>query len=145
MTTATTITRRSLLAAAPVAAVAVAIPAAAYASEDAAILAAWDRRKAAYHAINSNPDLEPGEPEEERYWAIVDEVEETIRAATAKTPLGVEVQLWMALYHSASMNADGDAIVLRGDLEALATIERGLDWNAKIILAAIRSVRSMAA
>lgn len=141
-------TRRAFLGATAVAAIAATIPASAAAGEDAAIIEAWERRKAAYLEFNAHPligtgDL-VGDQEEERLWAIIDEAEAFIRQTTAKTPQGIEVQLWMALYHSVSLTHNGDSIVLRGDLPAVEQIESGLDWNARIIVAAIRSARSMA-
>ena len=59
----TTITRRSLLAATPLAAAAVAIPANATTGDDTAIIAAWERRKAAYLEFNAHPLIGEGTDE----------------------------------------------------------------------------------
>lgn len=140
-------TRRACLGASAAVAIAATVPASATAGEDAALIEAWERRKAAYLEFNAHPLIgegtDEGEREEERLWAIIDEAEAFIRQTTAKTPQGIEVQLWMALYHSVSLTHNGDSIVLRGDFAAVEQIENTLDWNARIIVAAIRSARIM--
>ena len=56
----------------------------------------------------------------------------------------MSIQLWTCLYHSVTGREDDEAIT-RGDLERLEQIETRLDWNAKLALAALRSLRAMGA
>ena len=144
-----TTTRRSLLASAPAVAALAAIPAAVLAHDaDATIKAAWQRRQAAYAAYKAEPTdqpVEPGEietPEEKRLWAIIDEAEETIRSARAVTLEGVTIQLWVSLYHSVT-HTDQDDAITRGDFAAVEALDRELDWNVRLALAAMRSLRSI--
>ena len=145
-------TRRNLLIAAPAVAALVAVPAFAVArGADAEMEAAWQRRQTAYAAYNAQPvdqpGLEPGQvetPEEKRLWAIIDEAETVIRSTVAKTPRGVSIQLWCSLYHSVSGREDDEAIT-RGDIDRLESLEDALDWNAKLALAALRSLKAMGA
>lgn len=112
---------------------------------DAAIKAAWERRQTAYTRYSLLPFAdEPGEytPEEKNLWAIVDQAEEEIRAAVAKTPEGVAIQLWVALYHVVS-GREHDAMITRGDLDGLARVDKELDWNGRFVISALRSLRSM--
>lgn len=116
---------------------------------DGGIIRAWERRKAAYFTMNTHPLIGTGDIAgnlaEERLWTAIDEAEEYIRTTPAETPHGIELQLWMALYHSTNLTHGEDNIVLRGDFQAIEEIESDLDWNARIIVAAIRSTRSMRA
>jgi len=151
MNTNTTTSRRTLIKAAPVAAAAAIIPSAVVANayeRDSPIIAAWERRQAAYVRYQQNPFPEdandPQAAEDAALWAIIDEAEEVIRSTAATTPRGVEIQLWVALYHSFTSRED-DAAITRGDLDHLATKEGTLDWGGRLAFAALRSVRAMGA
>jgi hypothetical protein len=144
--------RRSLIASLPVAAVAVALPAAAVAATgDAAIQAAWARwqqARATYKAMPC-PDEEGVDGtaikvEENRLWAVMDEAEETIRASRATTQRGTAIQLWVALAHSIDTN-DQDAAITCGELSPILATEHTLDWNARLIVAALQSLNGGAA
>lgn len=118
---------------------------------DAAILGAWERRQNAYTAYHARPidqpGLEPGEfntPEEKRLWAIIEEAEEVIRSATATAVRGASIQLWTCLNHSVTGRED-DAAITRGDLARLERIDTDLSWNARLALAALRSLQAMEA
>jgi 2-C-methyl-D-erythritol 4-phosphate cytidylyltransferase len=129
---ATTISRRSLIKAAPAGALVAVVPAEAMAasSTDASIEAAWQRRL----AVNGDT------PEEMRLGGIMDATEEEIRATVAKTPRRVMHKLWVALDHSV-MTGDEVRACNAGDL-AYFTGERDTsqDWNARLMLSAIRSL-----
>ena len=149
----TTTTRRRLLAAAPIAAISVALPTSALATvsadnPDAALEQAWDRRRAAMRVYNALPygEDETGRmsAEEARMWGIVDESEEFIRATPARTPRGAEIQLWASLAHSITSRGDDDAIN-RADLAHFVAKDRDLDWNVRLTLAALRSLHAMGA
>lgn len=148
-----TTSRRALMKAAPFVAAAAIIPGAAAiaappADADAAILAAWERRQAAYVRYQVIPfaddESDPYSVEEKALWAIIDEAEEVIRSTVARTPKGVEIQLWVALYHSVSGREDDEAIT-RGDLGRLVELEPTFDWNARLAFAALRSLHAMGA
>jgi len=107
------------------------------------MIAAWERRLASYNKINSHAFVE-GSPEDKACWAEVDAAERLIRESVATTPQGVEVQLWTALYHSADFDhAIDDLAAIRGDLAYFDGHEPSLDWNTRLTLAAIRSLRAM--
>lgn len=147
-------TRRALLKAGPLAAAAVAAPASciAYAATnpDADLIAAWDRRRAAYDTYNSLPEALSSEdgmssPEEDGLWTIIDDADEIIRSTVAKTPRGVEIQIWSALYFVLHGLSEDDAAIHRGDLEYFASKERELNLSDRLALASIRSLRAMEA
>lgn len=117
---------------------------------DRAIVAAWDRRAAAYARYNALPIAERVEapdylsPEERAEWAIIDEAEAIIQATIAATPQGVACQVWTALHHSVTGRED-DAALHRADLAALEARGEDLDWNVRLLLTALRSLKSMEA
>lgn len=120
------------------------------ADADSEILAAWERRTAAYERYDVLPisdDPTPGEPytpEEAAEWAIIDEAEEAIAAAVATTPRGVAIQLWTALRHCVTSSAHEEA-VHRRDLAALEADAEELDGQGNWLLAAIKSLQAMEA
>lgn len=113
---------------------------------DAAILAAWGRRSVASAIYGGLPFSEcPNEaytPEEAEQVGIMDAAEEEIRAATATTPRGVEVQLWTALAHI-EQQREADAAINIMDLDWFLIDEGAWDWNTRLILAALKSLRAM--
>lgn len=92
--------------------------------------------------VEDNSD--PLAAEEKALWSTIDEAEEVIRSETARTTKGVEIQLWVALYHSVSGREDDEAIT-RGDLDRLIRLEPAFDWNVRLAFAALRSLRAMEA
>jgi hypothetical protein len=116
-------------------------------AEDAIINSAWKQRQDAYAAYNALPAYDGpvaggyalGERE---LWNVIDDAEEVIRSSTAATPRGAIIQLWCAMYHSITGRKDDDAVT-RGDFAALDRIDSDLDWNARLMLAAIRSLQLM--
>lgn len=128
----------------------IATPTAAFAKEgDAVIEASFARRQAAYATYNALPPdsgavVNGYGPGERELWDIIDEAEEVIRSHVATTPRGAMIQLWCAMYHSVSGREDDEAIT-RGDFGALARLDGTLDWNVRLMLAALRSLQSMEA
>jgi len=111
---------------------------------DAELVAAWERRKAAFACYNALPFAdEPGgdEEAEKGLWAIIDAAEEVIYQTPAKTPDGVSFKLLASLGHTFTDKKHSDAANV-GDLLALV-VEDGLDWNEKLILSALRSLKTM--
>ena len=117
------------------------------ATPDAAIEAAWQRRVEAYAIYNALPadtgpvvgGYAPGEREQ---WHIIDDAEEVIRSSVATTPRGAMIQLWCAMFHSVTGREQDDALT-RGDFAAIDRLDGNLDWNARLVLAALRSLQSM--
>jgi hypothetical protein len=113
---------------------------------DALLEQAWTRWQDARQAYNGLPD--PGrsdvdgdaiEAEEARLWTVMDETEEAIRAAVATTKRGAAIQLWVALAHSIDTQGQDEAIS-RGDLTPILATEGDLDWNARLVVSALRSL-----
>lgn len=117
------------------------------ATRDIEIEAAWQRRVQAYAEFQSLPDdaepvVDGYRPGERELWDVIDAAEEVIRSRVAKTPRGAMIQLWCAMYHSVTSSDDEDAVT-RGDFAALDRAEGSLDWNARLMLAAVRSLQLM--
>jgi len=143
---ATAPTRRSFLKAAPIAAVAVAMPAAALMPHggDAQIIAAWDRRVAAYRTYNSTPVSDVNDDgADELFWPVVDQCDALIHNTTASTALGVEIQIWVGLHNSAAWTSPQENAFLARDLAFMEEHEAEFDWNVLPVIAAIRSLRAM--
>lgn len=151
-----TTTRRALLAAVPVAAVA-ALPLAAMPmplaspGNDAEILAAWERWREAHAVYDALPfadeiGLEPGTrtPDEAEQWGIIDEAQAVLATTKAATPEGAAIQLWVALWPS---NHDGEVVraIFRRDLAWFEANESDFDWDVRLILAALRSLQAQGA
>ena len=109
-------------------------------TKDTAILAAWGRRSVAYALYNAADH----DPDNLAPLTTVGTAENDIRKAVATTPLGVEIQLWTALFHT--------NLVLRGaaseaanimDLDFFMANESDHDRKDRLILAALSSLRSM--
>src|SRR3546814_10970475 len=67
-----------------------------FTNNDAAILAAWDRRAAAFAILQALPDNPRGDgetPERHAQWAIIDAAEAEIRSSVATTARGAAIQL----------------------------------------------------
>ena len=112
-------------------------------SPDTLIEQAWERRQAAYagyHALPVDADTQAEAP----YWSVIDAAEETIRSTTARTLRGVTIQLWVALDHS-QWDRDESRLIQGADLEALLARDTALDWNARLMLSALRSLAAMEA
>lgn len=114
--------------------------------DDAALIAAWDRRAAAFLAVRELPDepeMDRGEtPEQKAQWDIIDAAEKEIRSQVATTPRGVEIQLWTAATFLFDSN-ENEAPTFRADLDHFLAKGDGLDWSERLVLAALVSLRAM--
>ncbi len=113
---------------------------------DAAILAAWDKRGAAYatyETLAEHTGDGPYSPEEQAQWDIIDMAELLIRNVPAKTVRGAEIQLWCAFYHIVGAQAGETNAALRADLEWFEGRDDDLDWSEKLVVSAIRSLRAI--
>lgn len=111
-------------------------------NDDADIIAAWDRLRAANDGLDAIVDQNTETPEMVALWKARDAAESDIQAATANTVLGVEMQLWCNLMHSVPKAADESA-VLRRDIQYFTARDEQWDWTERLILSAIRSLRAM--
>jgi hypothetical protein len=121
---------------------------AAGATGDAEILAAWERRKAAFERWQSLPfsgEDSDMSPEQEECWEIIDSAEEVIRGAVAESPRGVEIQVWTALCHIVRGTTMEGAALTRRDLAYFEAHDEEADYNVRMTLAALRSLRTMGA
>lgn len=113
-------------------------------SDDADLLAAWERFSANRLAIFDLSEEAPDYDEQEsRLWDAIGEDEAFIGKAIASTPAGAEVQLWCVLSHEA--DSDSEQYALRRDLAHFDVHGSKLDWCPKLALQAIRSLRSISA
>lgn len=120
-------------------------PALAAPAGDEAIIAAWRQRAVALDTYSSLPFNDTGldhTPDEKACWDLIDEAEEIIRGTVAATPQGIMVQLLCAMTHSTAERKADDAAT-HGDLDALHAMDSDLDWDMRLILAAIRSLKAM--
>ena len=110
---------------------------------DAAIIAAFERRAAAFQAACALP-CDPatgGETEAQSvWWAVIDAAEEEIRATVATTPRGAEIQLWIAAAYVLN-SADDEEACYRADLDYFEAQGKSRDWTDRLIIAALRSLR----
>ena len=104
---------------------------------DALLLTAWSLWQEGHRAISLLSDQAKGNT----VWAGIDGAEKVIRTCVAATAQGVSAQLWVALNHC--VESDSDAATVNGDLAALAD-DSALDWRARLIIAALRSLDAMA-
>lgn len=109
---------------------------------ESAILAAWERRVAAHKMINGG-ELSASDEAAAPYWAIVDECDKLIHSTIATTPRGIEVQIWTALHNSSAYVKDEEEAILRMDLDYVSKHAADFDWDARAMIAAIRSLRAM--
>ena len=124
----------------------------AHTSAEAAILAAWERRKAAFARYNALPIADDTDSTydandqmtdaERREWAIINTAEAEMVAATAATPRAIAALLWTALSHSVT-DREQAAAAVNGDLAATMAFDVELDWTERLIFAALRSLKAM--
>lgn len=111
---------------------------------DAEILAAWERHVAAYALINApgtNEDPDTPHPA----WAIADAADKIIQGTLAKTPEGVEIQIWTSLHNSSAYTTPEEQAILARDIEYIEANAVEFDWQALPMIMAIRSLRAMPA
>src|SRR3546814_17834215 len=80
-----------------------------FTNNDAAILAAWDRRAAAFAILQALPDNPRGDgetPERHAQWAIIDAAEAAIRSSVAATASGAAIQLWCDVVYLFDVSED---------------------------------------
>lgn len=123
---------------------------------DITIIAAWERRRALWRcwrqiiAISANTPINvpafDTPVEDKALREAMDFNEETVRSAVAKTRKGAELQAWCALHTGCEYTSEAiDDAMIQGDLAAMEAIEADLDWNSRLTLSVIRSLRALEA
>ena len=121
------------------------------ATADAAILAAWELRKASYSAFDTMPanlrsDSGHDSPDEKIIWEGIERAEEVITNGRAKGPAAIEAKLWCSLHRIAGTpELFEDNAIIRGDLETLEARGDRFDRHTRSIISAIRSIRDLEA
>lgn len=114
-------------------------------NDDAAIIAAWDRRAAAFATLQKLPDNSRGHgetPERHAQWAIVDAAEAEICTSVAITARGAELQLWCAAVYQFDA-AEDEGPCYRADLDYFTAQGDRPDWKDRLLIAALRSLRAI--
>ncbi|MFM9936863.1 MAG: hypothetical protein ACKVOL_11780 [Novosphingobium sp.] len=96
---------------------------------DAAIHAAWPRRVAVHRTI-AEQGMDASDRSADPHWAAIDECDKFIMPTVAKTPRGVETQIWLALHNSSAYLAVEEDALLRMDLAYVEKHERQFEWAA---------------
>ena len=73
----------------------------------------------------------------------LDLAEMRIRETPAVTPRGAAIKLWLALLHTVEQTVEIRAVEAR-DLPALLRQDENLDWNARLIVSALRYLHTSA-
>lgn len=111
---------------------------------DAAIIAAFDRRAAAFAELGGLPDpatTGSGSDEQTGLWAIIDVAEAEICTSVAATTRGAELQLWcVAVYQFDAAEDEGPCY--RADLDYFTAQGDRRDWKDRLLIAALRSLRA---
>ncbi len=113
-------------------------------TNDAAIIAAWDRRAAAFAELRGAPDpatTGTGTDEQNALWAIIDVAEAEICTSVASTARGAELQLWTASTYLFD-SAEDEPPCYRADLAYFTEQADRRDWKDRLVIAALRSLRA---
>lgn len=119
-------------------------PAKAAVGPDGALFDAWARRVEANRMINSGT-LGASDKAAQPYWDIITECDKLIHSTVAKTPRGIEVQIWTSLHNSSAYLLDEEAAILAMDLDYVHAHAKDSDWDAMPMIAALRSLRALGA
>jgi hypothetical protein len=138
--------RRTLLTSALAAPILAVAPKSVIASDgDAIIMAAWSDRTSAYRRYHALDDATADGVQGDAIWATIDRAEQTICNAVAKTPEGAEIQLWIAFHHTIGGTIADDDAIRRRDLDHFQARSEDLDWNERMAVAALTSIRNLSA
>lgn len=111
---------------------------------DAAIIAAFERRAAAFAALGGLPDpatTGTGTDEQTGLWAIIDVAEAEICTSVATTARGAELQLWCAAVYQFDA-AEDEGPCYCADLDYFTAQGDRRDWKDRLLIAALRSLRA---
>ena len=105
-----------------------------------AISEAWQLLTSAHRVLRSLP----ASADDRQLWQIIDPAEVTIQSGIAANIDDVAIQLKVSLLHTLP-NREDEAVVLWGDVKSLNECSADIDWNARLVLSALRSLEAMGA
>lgn len=116
---------------------------------DAPIVCAWERRRILIPQLNrlyrANPprlmhENLPAEATEDAISAV----DEVIRGTVSRSLKGLTAQIWVALYYTADFISDEhETAMLQGDLATVERFDERMDFNVRLLVAALRSINAM--
>ena len=98
----------------------------------------WQDRCAAYREFEADPDVLADNERANDYWDRIDVTEIAILNSPDTSIRAAELRLWVAWSHGEGGNR---AAVSQGDVPALIAIRSSMDWQEKLIFAAILNLR----
>ena len=104
----------------------------------------WQDRCAAYRELEADERFLDDDAVQEPYWRRIDAAEIAILASTFRTRRTAELQLWIGWSHYDPSTSTIEKLVTQGDYAALAAMRGDLDWNEKMLFAAITTLRGEA-
>ncbi|GAA3714529.1 hypothetical protein GCM10022268_24080 [Sphingomonas cynarae] len=104
----------------------------------------WQDRCAAYRELEADERFLDNDAVQEPYWRRIDAAEIAILASTFRTRRTAELQLWIGWSHYEPSSSTVEKLVTQGDYAALARMRAALDWNEKMLFAAITTLRGEA-
>lgn len=107
-------------------------------TDDAEILAAWDRMGKLRQEIEAIDDTD----QDDHLWEAFGRDEHVIQGSVAATIVGAEIQLWCHLLHTMP-SADDERAVLARDIARFFDREGEYDWTERLVFSAIRSLRAI--
>lgn len=110
---------------------------------DDAIVAAKGRYNEACAAFDATPLRKGRAAQHQALMEQIDAAEQEIRSSLAGSPAGVEIKLWVALGQG-FIDKDAIAAARKGDLGWFDAREEAFDPRDRMVLSAIRSLRSIA-
>lgn len=112
--------------------------------DDAAIIAAFDRRAAAFAKLGGLPDpvtTGSGTDEQTALWSVIDVAEAEICTSIATTARGAELQLWTAATYLFDA-AEDEGPCYSADLDHFTAQGDRRDWKDRLLMSALRSLHA---
>ncbi len=104
----------------------------------------WQDRCAAFREFEADARVLDDQEAQDSYWGRIDAAEIAILASTFRTRRTAELQLWIAWSHYRPSSSTIKKLVMQGDYAALTRRRGDLDWNEKMLFAAITTLRGEA-
>jgi len=104
----------------------------------------WQDRCAAFREFEADAQVLDDQEVQDAYWRRIDAAEIAVLASTFRTRRTAELQLWIAWSHYEPSSSTVERLVMQGDYAALARMRAALDWNEKMLFAAITTLRGEA-
>ena len=109
-------------------------------NRDDTILAAFRAWQQAHAAL---AELRTANDEAEKtLWAAIDAADVEIQTLRATSPEAIATKLWLAIVHSTPDHETEEACCRR-DLEWLEAQGKAPDWNLRLLISALRDLKSM--